>query len=90
MMVLGVERQDGHDLACAQGDTDINHPDESVGKRCLAQGEALQHPSRLDAYERKSRHPVDNRLRAWRFLDPQSQSEETEDTRGSAKPDAGH
>ncbi len=37
-MVLGIERQDGHDLPAAQGDADIDHPDAAIGKRRLAQG----------------------------------------------------
>mgnify|MGYP003694515979 CR=1 FL=1 len=39
---MGVESQDGHDLTRAQGDTDINQPDQPVGKRCLALGLTLQ------------------------------------------------
>ena len=37
-MVLGVERQDGHDLPATQGDAEIDQPDEAIGKRRLAQG----------------------------------------------------
>ena len=90
VMVMGVERQDGHDLAGAQGHAHIDPPDQPSGKRRLAQGEALHQPGRLDADDRKSRHPIDDCLRAWRFVETQGQSEEAEDTRDGATADASH
>jgi len=83
--VRGVERSDSDALADPQGDTDSDHPEAAVGKRCLVQGRALQHPSRCEAEARASWHPVHKRWRTWRFLDTQSQSAETEDTRDGAK-----
>jgi hypothetical protein len=38
LMVMGVKGQDGQQLAGAQTNTDINHPNEAVTKGSLAQG----------------------------------------------------
>jgi hypothetical protein len=90
LMVTGLKGEDGQHRARAQSDTDINQPEHAVGKRRLAQGGACEHAGRLGTDARESRHPVDERVRAWGFRDAQGQSEETEDTRDGAKADAGH
>jgi len=35
-VVMGADDQDGQHLACAQADTDVNQPDETIGKGRLA------------------------------------------------------
>ncbi len=90
LRVMGVARQDGHDRPAAQGDTDIEQPDQAMGKRRLAQGCALEHGGRLPAHHRESRHPGANRWRTRSLLDTQGHSEDTEDTRDGAKADASH
>ena len=41
--------------------------------------QALQQAGRLGADHRKARHPIENGLRTWCFLDPQRPSQETQD-----------
>jgi hypothetical protein len=38
LMVMGIHSQNGSYFTCAQAYTDIDHPDEAVGKGSLAQG----------------------------------------------------
>src|SRR5712692_7600962 len=87
LVVAGVKRQDAENLACAQTDTDVDHPDEPIGEWREAQGDTLQPPGRLDAHNRKTCHPVDKRLRTRGLLDAQHLSEETEHPSNGTKTD---
>ena len=69
LVVLGVTGQDGQYLACAQANTDVDHPDETIAKRCLAKGQTLERTGRFEAHDAESHDPIDDGLRAWRFLD---------------------
>src|SRR5713101_4676130 len=75
LMVMGITGQDGHNLARAQANTDVDHPDEAVTKGSLAQGRAPEHTDRFDTDDRESHDPIDDGLRAWRFLDAKSPRE---------------
>ena len=87
---MGVESQDGHDLARAQGDADIDHPDQPIGKRCLAQGK----PFNIGADWMRTIESLVTQLmiglRTRRFLDAKGLSEYAEDPGDGAKPDASH
>ena len=74
-MVMGIKGQDGQDLARAQANADVDHPDQAVGKGRLAQGQALEAAGRFNADDRESYHPIDDGLRARCFLDTKSPSE---------------
>ena len=52
LMVLGITGQDGQYLARAQANTDVDHPDQAIGKGRLAQGQALEAAGRFDADDR--------------------------------------
>jgi hypothetical protein len=84
---MGITGQDGQQLACAQANTDVEHPDEAVRKGRLTQGQAPTPASRFDAHYGESHDPVDDGLRAWRSLDAKSPGEETQDARDGAKAD---
>ncbi len=90
LRVRGVARQDGHDRPAAQGDTDLEPPEQAMGTRRLAPGCALEHGGRVPAHHRESRHPGANRLRPRSLLETQGPSEDTEDTRDGAQADASH
>ena len=49
LMVMGITGQNGQYLARAQANTDVDHPDEAIGKGRLAQGQALECAGRFDA-----------------------------------------
>src|SRR3989442_965434 len=87
LVVAGVKRQDAENLACAQTDTDVDHPDEAIGEWRETQGDTLQQPVRLDAHNCKTCHPVDKRLRTRGLLDAQHLSEETEHPSNGTKTD---
>ncbi len=70
-MVMGIQGQHGENLARAQANTDIDYPDEAVAEGGLAQGQASQRTSGLDAHERESDDPVDDGLRTRYALDAQ-------------------
>ena len=75
VMVMGVNSQDGQNLARAQANTEIDQPDEAVTKGCLRQGQAPQHTGGIDADDRESYHPINDGLRARCFLDAKSPRE---------------
>jgi hypothetical protein len=86
-MVMGVKGSHGHHRARAQAKTAIDHPHETVTQGGRAQGEAPQQAGGVDADERESSHPLDDGLRARRFVDAQSEGQETQDARDSAQSD---
>ena len=88
LVVLGITGQNGQHLAWAHGNTDVEHPDEAVGKGRLAQGQTLERTGRFDADDAESYHPIDDGLRARCALDAKSPGEETQDARDGAKADA--
>ena len=67
LMVVGVQSQDGQQLAPAQTDADINQPDKAIAEGRLAEGSAHQTRGRLEADEREPRYPVADGLRTRRF-----------------------
>ena len=71
---MGITGQDGQKLACAQANTDVDHPEKAVGKGRLAQGQPLERTGRFDADDAEPHDPIDDGLRAWRFLDAKSPS----------------
>lgn len=75
LMVMGITGQDGHHLACAQANTDVEHPDEAVCKGCLSQGQAFEHTGRFDPDDRESHDPIDDGLWARCFVDAKGPSE---------------
>src|SRR2546428_3491227 len=75
LVVMGITGQDGQNLACAQANTDVDHPDKAVGKGRRAQGQPLKRTDRFDADDAESHDPIDDGLRAGRFLDAKSPSE---------------
>ena len=75
LMVMGITGQDGQHLARAQANTDVEHPDQAIGKGRLAQGQALERTGRFDAHDAESHDPIDDGLRARRFLDAKSPRE---------------
>ena len=87
LMVMGVKGSHGHHRARAQAKTAIDHPHETVTQGGRAQGEAPQQAGGVDADERESSHPLDDGLRARRFVDAQSEGQETQDARDSAQSD---
>jgi hypothetical protein len=89
-MVMGITGQDRQPLPRAQANTEVEHPDEAVGKGRRAQGQALERPGRFDPDEAESHDPIDAGLRAWRFLDAKSPHQEMQDARDGAKVDMRH
>jgi hypothetical protein len=87
LMVMGVTGQHGDNLAGAQANAAIDHPHEAVTKGGVAQGHASEHAGGVDADECESYHPVDDRLRARRFMDAKGEGEETQDAGDGAKSD---
>lgn len=88
VMVMGIEGQNGQQFPRAQANTDIEPPDEAVGKGRLAQGEAPQGAGRVDADQGEADDPMNDGLRTRRSLDAQSQSQESQDARDGAKANA--
>src|SRR5712692_3831670 len=88
MMVMDINGQDGQDFTCAQANTAIDHPDEAVGKGGLAQREAPKGAGRVETHDGEPEDPIDDGLRARRFVDAQGQSQESEDARDGAKANA--
>jgi len=85
---MSIERYNGDNLARAQGNAEIDHPDQAVRKGGLAQREAPKGTGRVDAHDGEPDDPVDNGLWARRFVDAQGQSQEREDARDSPKANA--
>ena len=88
--VRGIERSNGDNLARAQAHAAIDHPDQAVGTGRLAQGQALERTGRCDPDEAESPAPIDDGVRAWRFLDAKSPSQQTQDARDGAKAETRH
>src|SRR5712691_6450215 len=78
LMVMGVTGQHGQNLSGTQANADIDHPDEAVTKGGLAQRRASKHAGGVDADEGESYHPVDDRLRARRFVDAKGEGQATQ------------
>jgi len=89
-MVVGVGGQDGAHLPHTQADADIDHPQQTMGKRRLAQGQACESAGRVETDDRESYHPSDDGLRARGVLDAKSPGESTQDARDGAKANARH
>jgi len=68
--------------------TAIDYPDEAVGKGGLAQREAPKGAGRVETHDGEPEDPIDDGLRARRFVDAQGQSQESEDARDGAKANA--
>ena len=67
-MMMGIQGQHGHDLARAQANTDIDHPDQPLvkaGTRCP------RWSGRVDAHDGESEHPIDDSLRTRCLMDAQ-------------------
>lgn len=90
LMVVSVHSQNRQDLARAQGNAHIDHPDETIAGRRPLQRQALQRGGRLDAHHGEPRHPVDDRLRTGRLLDAKDSGQYPKDSRHGAKADASH
>lgn len=86
-MVLGVNSQDGQDLARPQADADINHPDEPITEGGRDQGSAPQPVRRIAADDSQSCDPIDDRLRTRGFAQARPLSEELEHSRHDTKAD---
>jgi len=89
-MVMGVNGQDGHNLARAHANTAIDQPEEAVPKGRRTQGHAPQQAGGIAADQRESSHPIDDGLRARCVLDAKRPRQEPQDTSDSAPPDARH
>jgi hypothetical protein len=84
LMVMGLTGQDGQYLARAQATTAVAHPDEAVGTGRLAKRHPLEPTGRCEAHEAQAHDPIDDGLWAWRLLDAQSPSQETQDATAGA------
>ena len=89
-MVMSVESQDSQNFSRAQSNADIDHPDQPVAKRRTGQWQALQHRGRLDAHQRESGHPVDDRLGTWHFMDAKGWGQYVQYSADGPKPDVSH
>ena len=85
-MVRRIEGQNGQEFTRAQAHTDLDHPEEAVGKGSLAEGEAPQGARGVDADHGAPDSPMENGVRTRRFLDAKDPREETEDARDGATP----
>ena len=90
VMVMGIDGQHGENLARAQANADIDHPDQTVGKGSLAHRQAPQLAGSVKADDGQSDHPMDDGLRTRRFVDAKGQSQETQDATDGTKADARH
>jgi hypothetical protein len=90
LMVMGLNGQDGHNLARAQANAALDHPEEAVAQGGLEQGHAPQHASGVDADDRESSHPMDEGVRTRGFRDAEGPRQETQDARDGAKANASH
>ena len=77
LMMMGIQGQHGENLARAQANTDIDHPDEAIGKGGLVQGQAPQGTGRVDAHDGEPDHPIDDGLRTRRLLDAKRQRQKS-------------
>src|SRR6516165_10170191 len=87
-MVMGIESENGYNLARAQANTEIDHPDQAVAEGGLAQGQASQLTSRFDPPDREAAHPVDDGLGTRGFLHTELGAQESQDATDGAKADA--
>ncbi len=62
LMVMGVDGQNGSNLARAQANADIDHPDQAVAEGGVGKRQAPQPTSGLNADDRESDEPVDDGL----------------------------
>jgi hypothetical protein len=88
LRVMGLNGQDGHDFPWAQANTAIDPPEEAGGKGGLAQREAPKGAGRVETHDGEPDDPLDDGVRARRFVDAQGQSQESEDARDGAKANA--
>ncbi len=86
---MGIDGQNGSNLARAQANADIDHPDEATAKGGLAQRQAPEQAGGLDTDDRKSDDPVDQGLWTRRFLEAQGVGQERQDAGDGAKADVG-
>jgi hypothetical protein len=75
VMVRGITGSDGQYLARTQAQTEVEQPDQAVGKGRLAQRQALEAAGRFNPDDAESHDPIDDGLRARGFLEAKSPSE---------------
>jgi len=63
LMVMGIEGHHGENLAGAQANAEIDHPDEATGKGGRIERQAPPGTGRVEAHEGESDHPMDDGLR---------------------------
>ena len=68
-MMVSIESQHGENLAATQANTDIDHPDEAIGKGSRLQRQAPEGAGRVHAHDGKPDDPIDDRLGARRLTD---------------------
>ena len=88
LIVMGVEGQNGDNLARTQANAAINHPEQTVTEGG-GQGHAPQLTSCLDAHNRQADDPVDDGLWTRCALDAERGGQQTQDATDGAKADAG-
>ena len=85
---MGLERSNGDNLARAQTNAEIDHPDQAVAEGGVAQGSSSQRTSGFEPPDRESAHPVDDGLGTRGFLHTEFGAQESQDATDGAKADA--
>ena len=87
-MVMRITGQDRQYCPRPQAHTAIDHPEETIGKGGVAQGQAPQGPSRVEAHDGKPDDPMDDGVRTRCARDAEGPGQESTDARGRAKANA--